>query len=215
MQIGIIGSGIVGQNLGTGFIQHGHTVMMGTRDPNASKIKRWLERVGEHACASSFSDAARFGELLIVATNWAGTENALNLAEEKYFRNKTVIDTTNPLKLLPEGLELALGFNDSAGEQVQRWLPHAQVVKAFNTVGADLMVHPKLLCGPPDMFICGNNATAKHSVSRILSDFGWNTIDVGTIIEARLIEPMALVWIKQAIGTQSPDFAYKFIHRKA
>src|SRR5207302_5011243 len=124
----------------------------------------------------------RFGDLVVVATAWSGTENALQLAGADSFAGKVVIDATNPIDA-SHGMppRLALGHTDSGGEQVQRWLPRARVVKAFNSVGNPHMFKPEFPGGPPDMFIAGNDAEAKKTVTEILTAFGWNTIDVGGI----------------------------------
>jgi 8-hydroxy-5-deazaflavin:NADPH oxidoreductase len=129
---------------------------------------------GKNASSGSFADAARFGEVIVFATLWGGTENAIKLAGVDSFKGKVVIDATNPL-VFTEGRppQLALGWNDSGGEQVQRWLPDAKVVKAFNIVGNAHFVHPDFPDGPPDMFIAGNDAGAKKMVSGFLEQFGW------------------------------------------
>jgi predicted dinucleotide-binding enzyme len=202
-KVGILGSGDVGKALGRGFASRGCDVRIGTRDPS--------KKPGELV---SFADAAEFGELLVVATLWEGTENALRLAGPSSFKDKVVIDTTNPLKIVdgrPVGLER--GFGDSAGEQVQRWLPGAKVVKAFNIVGNPLMVDPQLPGGPPTMFIAGNDDGAKREVTEILGDFGWETIDIGGIDGARLLEPMCWLWVKAAHKTGNWMQAFKLLRR--
>jgi len=122
-------------------------------------------------------------DIVFVATNWEGTENALELAGKGNLAGKVVVDVTNPLKQGAAGPELALGFSDSGGEQVQRWLPDAKVVKAFNIVTAGTMVSPKREEGVPDMLIAGNDAAAKAKVTEILTQLGWPTIDLGGLVE--------------------------------
>ena len=162
MNIGILGSGKVGQKLGSGFIELGHRVKIGTRDPNQEKIKEWINKSGDSASAGTFSQAAAYGQLIVVATSWNGTLEAIRMCDPKDLVDKTVIDVTNPLDFSAEGLpKLAVGYTDSAGEIIQRLLPEANVVKAFNTVGNPHMVHPEFPNGPPTMFICGNNDNAK------------------------------------------------------
>ncbi len=211
MNIGIIGTGVVGQTLGVGLTGLGHQVMLGSREPHSQKIQEWLGQAGSQARAGEFSEAASFGELVIVATLWDGTENALKLAGAENLAGKVVIDTTNPLKFGENGPDLTIGFTDSAGESVQRWLPQARVVKAFNIVPAAMMIKADLLGETPDMFICGNDAEAKQTVTSLLKDFGWPTIDMGNIEEARLIEPLGMLWIKHFFRTKNGQHAFKLV----
>lgn len=197
-RVGILGTGDVGKALGRGFAAHGHDVKIGSR-----------EKKGEFV---TFEEAAKHGEIVLVCTRWDGTENALKLAGAQNLAGKVVIDTTNPLKHVdgrPVGMDR--GFTDSGGEQVQRWLPQSKVVKAFNIVGNALMVDPKLPGGPPTMFIGGNDEGAKKSVTEILTDFGWETIDLGGIEAARLLEPMCWVWVSSAMKSGKWMQAFKML----
>ncbi len=213
MKIGIIGSGTVGQTLGTGLSQRGHTVMLGTREPDQERIQDWVRKIGKSARAGSFEETAKFGEIVFNATQWGGTENALRLAGPKNLAGKVVIDVTNPLDFSKGTPVLAVGFSDSAGERVQRWLPESKVVKAFNVVGAATMINPKHEEGMPDMFIAGNDADAKAKVTRILEDFGWPVIDLGGIEKARLLEPLAMIWIDFYFKTQTSTHAFKLLRK--
>ncbi len=197
-KVGILGTGDVGKALGRGFASRGCEVKIGSREKKAEFV--------------TFAEAAKFGDLVIIATRWDGTENAIKLADAKSFAGKVVIDATNPLKYVsgaPLGLER--GFSDSGGEQVQRWLPQAKVVKAFNIVGNALMVDPKLPGGPPTMFIGGNDEGAKKEVTDILTDFGWETIDLGGIEAARVLEPMCWAWVASALKTGKWMQAFKML----
>lgn len=212
MRIGILGTGAVGKALARGFRSRGHDVMIGSRD--AVKAQAAAEEVGDGAGGGSFADAASFGEVVALATHWSGTENALRLADPANVAGKVVIDATNPLAFAegaPPGL--AVGHTDSAGEQVQRWLPDARVVKAFNIVGNAHFVDPDFPGGPPDMFICGNDAEAKRTVAGILDQFGWPSNDIGGIEGARFLEPLAMVWILHAVRSGSFDHAFKLLRR--
>jgi 8-hydroxy-5-deazaflavin:NADPH oxidoreductase len=214
MRIGIIGSGGVGQALGKGFADLGYEVKLGTRDVHQEKVKTWLAKTGPRVSAGSFSDAAAFGEIIVLATSWSGTESAIKLAEKKNLTGKVVIDVTNPLKIAPGGPPmLALGHTDSGGEQVQRWISDAHVVKAFNIIGNPFMVNPQFPGGPPDMFICGSNGNAKQKVTEILTAFGWSTIDLGGIESSRYLEPLAMVWITYGFRTNSWSHALKMLHK--
>jgi hypothetical protein len=214
MKVAILGTGGVGQDLGLGFAGLGHEVKMGSRNPAKDEIKAWLGRAGKKASAGTFGEAAAFGEVAVLATHWAGTENAVRLAGAVNLAGKIVIDATNPLAFRPNALPgLAVGGDDSAAEQVQRWLPKAKVVKAFNTVNHAHMVKPAFPGGPPDMFICGDDEAAKKLVAGICRDFGWGVVDMGGLEAARLLEPLALVYIRNAIRTNNWNCAFKLLRK--
>ena len=216
MKIGIIGSGDVGQRLADGFIGLGHTVKIGSRDPNQKKVTEWMDKHDKGVASSgTFAEAASFGELNVLATSWAGTADAIRMVDPQNFAGKVVIDVINPLDF-SEGMppRLAIGHTDSAGEIVQRMLPSSKVVKAFNIVGNPHMIHPDFPGGPPTMFICGNDDEAKKVViNNILTKFGWETIDIGGIEAARLLEPLALVWITHYIRTGNGNHAFKLLRK--
>lgn len=214
MKIGVLGSGAVGQALGKGFAEIDHDVRLGTRDPGQEKINAWIAKTGPRASAGSYAEAAAFGELLVLATPWSGTQNAITLSDTKNFAGKVVIDVTNPLDFSAgPPPKLALGHTDSGGEQIQRWIRDARVVKAFNIIGNADMVNPKFPGGPPDMFICGNDDAAKKAVTEILTKFGWSTIDLGGIEAARYIEPLAMVWITYGFRTNLWSQAFKLLRK--
>jgi predicted dinucleotide-binding enzyme len=214
MKIGILGSGLVGQALGSGFTTLGHRVTLGTREPESDKVRLWRKQVGGEAATATFAEAATFGELLVLATAWAGAENAIRLADAQHFAGKVVIDVTNPLAMRPNAPPtLAVGHTDSAGERVQRWLPQAQVVKAFNTVGNAHMFRPHFPGGPPAMFIAGNSDPAKQAVADLVTAFGWEPIDVGGIESARYLESLAMLWITYGLRTNTWNHAFKLVRR--
>jgi len=214
MKVAILGSGGVGQDLGLGFAGLGHEVKMGSRSPGKDEIKAWLAKAGKKASAGTFGEAAAYGDMAVLATHWSGTENAIRLAGPANLAGKVVIDATNPLLFRPQALpELAVPAGDSAGEMVQRWLAKAKVVKAFNTVNHAHMVRPAFPGGPPDMFLCGDHDDAKKLVAGICRDFGWGVVDMGGIEAARLLEPLALVYIRNAIRTGTWDYAFKLLRK--
>jgi predicted dinucleotide-binding enzyme len=213
-KIGILGSGGVGQSLGTGFATLGNQVKIGARDAKNEKLKAWVDKSGQNASQGTFADAAQFGEIVVLATQWSATQSVLELAGKQNFKGKILIDATNPLKYEGERpVGLALGHTDSGGEQVQRWLPDAKVVKAFNIVGNAHMFKPDFPGGPPDMFFCGNDEGAKRTVTEILGAFGWNTIDIGGIDGARLLEPMCWLWVVYGARTGGWNHAFKLLKR--
>lgn len=214
MRIGVLGSGEVGQALATGFVQHGHDVMLGTRDTAKQEVREWVTANGAHARAGTFAETAQFAELAVLATAWSGTESALQLVGAAALRGKIVIDVTNPLAHDDDGMPyLALGHTDSGGEQVQRWLPDSPVVKAFNTINSSAMVGPTHAGGPPTMFIAGDDDDARATVRGICETFGWEVADMGGLSAARLLEPLAMVWVTYAIRHDTWDHAFKLVMR--
>jgi predicted dinucleotide-binding enzyme len=204
MKIGILGSGDVGKALARGFLALSNEVMIGSRDPE--KLSDWPSR-------GTFEEAAQFGELLVLATLGTAAENAITLAGPSNFDGKVVIDTTNPLDFSSGGPRLSVGFDDSLGEQVQRWIPKAQVVKAFNTVGNAFMFKPDFPGGPPTMFIAGNDGESKRLVSQICEHFGWDISDLGGIESSRYLEPMCMAWVLHGIGSKSWNHAFKLLKK--
>jgi hypothetical protein len=214
MKVGILGTGAVGQTLGAGFAALGHDVKMGSREPGNEKVMAWVRKAGPRTSGGTFAETASFAELAVLATLWSGTESALKLADFRNLAGKVVIDATNPLAFDSGGPpRLALGHTDSGGEQVQRWLPNAKVVKAFNIVGHAHMVNPSFPGGPPDMFLCGNDDGAKATVATILRDFGWPSIDIGGIEGARLLEPMCILWVVYGVRSGGWNHAFKMLRK--
>jgi predicted dinucleotide-binding enzyme len=212
-KIGILGTGEVGRTLGSGFVSRGHETKIGSREPQSEKLEKWAKDNGARASTGTFAEAARFGDILVLSTLWTGTKSALDLAGADAFDGKILIDTTNPLDF-SHGFppRLAIGHTDSAGEQVQRWLPKARIVKCFNIVGNTLMVDPKLPGGPPDMWIAGNDEGAKKTVGQVLHDFGWpDPIDAGGIEGARLLEPMCILWVLFGARSGGWNHAFKLL----
>lgn len=210
-KVGILGSGVVGKALGAGFLALGHEVMIGSREPD--KLKPWVNAAGPGASAGTFEQAVRFGQMIVLATLGTGTENAIHLAGANNFIAKVVIDTTNPLDFSKGAPQLSIGHTDSLGERVQRALPGAWVVKAFNTVGSPLMINPQLPGGPPDMFICGDDDRAKNKVSEVCKDFGWGVIDIGGIQGSRHLEPMCMVWVLYGMRAKTWTHAFKMLRK--
>ncbi|HYJ34323.1 MAG TPA: NAD(P)-binding domain-containing protein [Candidatus Binatia bacterium] len=216
MKIGILGSGSVGKAIGAGFAALGHDVKMGSREPDRDDVKEWRKGAGGKTSSGTFAEAAAHAQLAVLATAWSGTENAIKLAKPENLVGKVVIDTTNPLDFSVPGRPpvLAVAGGDSAGENVQRWLPQARVVKAFNIVGNPDMFRPSYPGGPPTMFIAGNDDGAKNEVRQVLEAFGWpDTVDLGGIENARYLEPLAMVWIVNYFRSGKGGSAFKLIRK--
>jgi predicted dinucleotide-binding enzyme len=212
VRVGVLGSGDVGRVLAAGFAGLGHDVTIGSRNPE--KLSSWIESAGPRITAGTFEEAARFGDILVLATLGTATEDAIRMAGLAHFDNKVVMDTTNPLEFTSGAPPtLAVGGRDSLGEQIQRLLPAARIVKAFNTVGNAHMVHPKFEGGPPDMFLCGNDEDAKKIVSQICDAFGWGVIDIGDIEGARYLEAMCLTWVLYGMKHGTWNHAFKLLRK--
>jgi predicted dinucleotide-binding enzyme len=210
MRIGVIGSGDVGKSLARGFKRRGDEVMIGSRTP--AKLEGFAKQHGTKA--GNFADTAKFGEMIALGTLGTATEEALQLAGSENFADKIVIDATNPLRFAPGVAPmLAISGDDSLGERVQAWLPSARVVKAFNTVGNALFVNPQLAGGPPDMFICGNDAAAKATVTDLCHQWGWGVIDIGPISGSRYLEAMCMTWVLHGVLSSSWTHAFKMLHK--
>ncbi len=196
MKIGILGSGVVGQVLATGFLEEGHEVMLGTRNVSKEEVVKW-QKENKTGRLGSFQETAQFGELLVLAVSGLAAEDAITLAGKQYFFEKVVIDATNPIAAVPPDngvLKFFTTLEDSLMERIQKLVPDAKLVKAFNSVGNAFMYKPNFPAGIPTMFICGNDPGAKNTVSSILTDFGWETEDMGGVEAARAIEPLCILW---------------------
>ena len=215
MKVGIIGSGIVGRVLASAFLNEGHNVMLGTRNTSKDEIIKWKDS-NAGSQAGSFEDAAKFGELLVLATAGAVIEEVVQLAGPSNFAGKTVIDTTNPIaKDAPVNgvMKFFTTLEDSLMERIQKRLPEARLVKAFNSVGNALMYKPGFRGGPPTMFICGNNEPAKKQVAGILRAFGWETEDMGMVEAARAIEPLCILWCIPGFVHNQWSHAFKLLKK--
>lgn len=212
MNIGIIGSGLVGKHLSAGLSQRGYLITLGTRDP--SKLEPFSSDYPD-VNIKSYADAASFGDIVILAVSFDGMTSALELAGANNLVDKVVIDISNPLEFSTGKPALALGWNTSAGESVQQLLPNAQVVKALSACGRNSMLDPKgTIGGEPEMPIAGNSSEAKQTVSRLLQGLGWTVVDLGDITLSRLIEPLTLIGILDNFktGWTKDNQGWKFVN---
>ncbi len=208
-RIGVIGSGVVGTALADGFLKKGYAVMRGSREPK--KLSDWKKGAGPNASAGTFADAAKFGELVVLAVKGSAAEASLALCGLESLAGKTVLDATNPITDAPPQngvFRVFTGPDASLMERLQKAAPKARLVKAFSCVGSAHMVDPKFRGGPPTMFICGNDAAAKAETTKILAEFGWETEDMGGVEAARAIEPLAMLWCIP--GLLRNDWAHAF-----
>ena len=214
MKIGVLGSGIVSKVLADGFIKHGHQVKMGTRD--ISKLEDWKTNAGEKGSVGSFSEAAAFGELVVLAVKGTAAKDVLSLAGSENLSGKTIIDATNPIAdEAPQNgvLKFFTDINYSLMEDLQATFPQANFVKAFSSIGNAFMVNPDFNGVKPTMFICGNNEEAKKQVKEILDVFGFETEDMGKAEAARAIEPLCILWCIPGFLKNSWTHAFKLLKK--
>ncbi len=193
-KIGIIGSGIVAQTLGDGFIKKGYSVMLGTRD--VGKLAAWRDEKASEAKVGSFEAAAAYGEILVLSIKGTAAAEVLSGISKHHLDGKTIIDATNPIANAPIDKGVLNFFTDQNGslmEILQNENPEANFVKAFNSIGSSQMVDPAFEL-KPSMFICGDNEGAKSEVAEIVELFGWEVEDMGAAEAARAIEPLCMLW---------------------
>jgi predicted dinucleotide-binding enzyme len=209
LKIGVLGSGSAGRALATGFLDHAHRVMIGSRTPD--KLRDWLREAGREAQVGTFAQAAQFGELIVLSVNGRAAENVIRLADLESFAGKIVLDASDPLDFSSGRPGLFVGTTDSLGERVQRLIPNAYVVKGLNIVQADVMINPTLTGGEPDMFIAGDSDEAKQTLTDLLEEFGWPVIDMGGIESARWLEALSMAWVVYSHRTGKTHHAFKLI----
>ena len=215
MKIGIIGSGIVGRVLATGFLKEGHQVMLGTRNINKEDVVKWKNE-NRNGSLGSFQEAAQFGEIIVLAVAGLVVEDAINLAGKGHLSNKIIIDATNPIATVPPDngvLKFFTTLEESLMEKIQKQLPDAKIVKAFSCVGNALMYKPDFNGSIPTMFICGNDDPAKKTVTDILISFGWETEDMGKVEAARVIEPLSILWCIPGFIRNQWTHAFKLLKK--
>lgn len=215
MKIGIIGTGIVGCTIGSKLIELEHSVMMGSRTPDNVKALEWAIKNRLNASSGTFEDAAFYGEMIFICTNGSATLEAVKLGGKDNFQNKVVIDLTNPLdftKGMPPSLIPELSNTNSLGEEVQKFLNTAFVVKTLNTVNCEIMINPGKLQEDTTIFLSGNDTNAKARVTDILTSFGWKEIiDLGDITTARGTEMMIPFWVNLMSSLKSSQFNFKIV----
>jgi hypothetical protein len=209
-KIAIIGSGNVGGTLGRRWAQSGHTVLFSSRHPESGQIKKLVADSGPTAGAAIVADAVRRSDVVLLATPWPATQAAV--AEAGDLTGKILIDATNPL--LPDLSCLEVGTTTSGAETVAGWARGARVVKAFNSIGANIMANPDMGGQPAVLFYCGDDEPAKRVVHDLGAQLGFDAEDAGPLTQARVLEPFALLWVSLAFTRgYGREFAFRIVRR--
>lgn len=213
MRIGVLGTGVVGQTIGSKLIHLGHEVMMGSRDPANPTAITWAKKEGPRASFGNFANAAAFAEIVFNCTQGSASLQALRQAGKENLAGKILVDTANPLDYSTEIWTLTVANTDSLGEQIQREFPETRVVKSLNTMNSNVMVEPDKLTERTDVFVSGDDIEAKAIVIAILRDwFGWKSvIDLGGIATSRGVEMFVVLWQSLRTWTSSHRFNIKVV----
>jgi len=224
MKTAVLGTGSVGRTIAARLSELGHAVTIGTRDPEATLSRTAADAMGTPPFATwaadnpgvgvaSFADAVVGAELIVNATSGGASLEVLGQVGAENLDGKVILDIANPLDF-SNGMPptLFVKDTDSLGEQIQRAFPAARVVKALNTLNADLMARPELLSDPGTVFVSGNDGEAKATVTRLLTDFGHqDVLDLGDITTARGTEMLLPVWLRLWGALGSPAFNFKIV----
>jgi 8-hydroxy-5-deazaflavin:NADPH oxidoreductase len=214
-KIGIFGTGVVGNAIGTKLVQLGYNVMMGSRTASNEKAIAWVAANGKNASAGTFNDTADFGDIIFNCTKGESSLEVFKQAGIDRLNSKVIVDISNPLdfsKGMPPSLIPEYTNTNSLAEEIQKLVPGARVVKTLNIVNCEVMVNPKKSGGDPTMFISGNDTAAKEKVKGILNQFGWtDIIDLGDITTSRGTEMLLPIWLRTFMATGNGYFAFKII----
>jgi len=212
MKIGILGAGNIGGGLARAWAAAGHQVMVsGSRDP--AKLAAVASAAGHGALTGSLEQAAAFGEVVLLALLWPQVPETL-AAVAPLLQGKVLIDASNPLT--PDFVHLAIGHSDSGGETVARMLPGVKVVKAYNSVGANIIGSADKRFGgvAPTLFFCGDDAAAKQVVAGLIADSGFEPFDVGGISTSRFLEPLEQLWVEILKSGIQQEFILSLLRRQ-
>jgi NADPH-dependent F420 reductase len=210
MKIGIIGgTGKLGSTLGKIWVEKGHKIMFGSRD--AQKAKKLAESINSNTSGGTYEEAAKYGEVIVLTVPWSGAKDSIKEAGD--LNGKIIIDSTTTAAPHLGGTTIAI--TPSAAEKIAKWAVGAKVIKAVHTVGVESLKKLQFGSQQASLFICGDNLDAKSKSKQLGVDLGFDVIDAGPLKNARLIEPLAMLWIElaynQGMGT---DIAFKLLRRR-
>lgn len=209
MKIAIIGSGHIGGGLARAWRTSGHAVTFGARDPAEAELAKLCEQIG--ARAASIADSVKDTDVVTLAMPFSALEAVLVATGD--LAGLTVIDCTNAVKRGPQGMELEYGHTTSSAEELQKRIPRARVVKSFNAQGMENLANPRYGDIAASNFFCGDDADAKTKVATLIADIGFEPIDAGPLANARLLEPLMLLWMACSRTAGTRDIAFKLLRR--
>jgi hypothetical protein len=212
MRIGIVGAGQVGSTLGRRFAEVGHEILYGVRDAADPRLHGLLARHPGRAAAVALEELASPSDAIVLAVPFAAVEEALRGLGALH--GKVLIDATNPLA--PGLAGLVVGRDDSGGETVARLARGARVVKAFNTIGVDVMADPLFGGRRAMLTVCSDDPEARRVAGELAAAIGFEPVDFGPLANARVAEPLALAWIWLAhVKGEGTGFAFTLARREA
>lgn len=205
MRIGIIGTGNIGGTLGRRWSARGHQVGYGTREPDAERVQALLA-ASPGSRAASPAAATAGAEVVVLATPWEAARSALASAGD--LRGTILVDCTNPI-----GPGLTHAATPSGAELIAGWAPGARVVKAFNSVGFNVLEQPSFGERSADAFLCGDDPAAKEVVAELATELGLTPVDCGPLAKAALLESLALLWISLTQRGLGREIAFSLLRR--
>jgi 8-hydroxy-5-deazaflavin:NADPH oxidoreductase len=210
MEIAIIGAGDVGSALGRLWLKKGHQIMFGVRNLQSHNVRNLIRSTDSDVKVRTMAEAASFADVIVLAIPWMAVEEAIKSAGD--LSGKVLIDPTNPINADLTGL--VLESSTSAAEEIAKWAKGSRVVKAFNSIGAKALNNLQFGSVRADAFICGDDFESKTVVKKLATDIGFDIVDVGPLINARVLEYLALLWIQLAYTRQmGPNIAFKLLTR--
>jgi 8-hydroxy-5-deazaflavin:NADPH oxidoreductase len=210
MKIAILGAGNVGSTLGKGWANADHQIVFGVRHPQAEKVQALLAQMDNQASAATVPNAVKDADVVVLATPWQAAQAVLESAGD--LTGKVLLDVTNPLT--EDSSALTMGYTTSGAEQVAAWAPGSRVYKVFNQTGWETMANPAFENGKAVMFVAGDDPEGKAIALQLATEMGFEAIDVGSLTETRLLEPLAMLWIKLAyMYGQGRDVAFALLRR--
>ncbi len=211
MKIAILGVGNVGAALARGWARQGHRIILGARDVAKPEVQALARELGKNCAVATPAEAAQEAEVAVLATPWKAAEELLRQLRGP-LTGKVLVDCTNPLK--PDLSGLVTGPDRSGAEILAEIVPGADLVKCFNTTGADNMANPQYAEGRAVMLLAGGSPAAKARMRQLSDELGFTTIDAGGLQVARLLESFAMLWIHLAFrGGLGRDFAFQLMRR--
>ncbi|MFL6399835.1 MAG: NADPH-dependent F420 reductase [Nitrososphaeraceae archaeon] len=210
MEIAIIGAGDVGGTLGRLWAKKGHQIMFGVRNLQSHNVLNLIRSIDSGVKVGTIGEAASFADVILLAIPWMAVEETIKSAGD--LSGKILIDPTNPIKADLTGLMIE--SSTSAAEEIAKWAKDSKVVKAFNSIGAKTLDNLQFGLVRADAFICGDDFKSKTVVKKLATEIGFDTVDAGPLINARVLEYMALLWIHLAYNQQmGPNIAFKLLTR--